>query len=90
MSITFDLPADVVKDLEQQLGDLNKAARDAFIIDSYRTGRLSLGAVASLLSLETTIQAQAWLAAKSVPINYSIEDLEADRRTLGKLFKGRG
>ncbi len=90
MSITFDLPADVEKDLQQQLGDLNKAAREAFIIENYRTGNLSLGAVASLLGLETTIQAQAWLTAKAVPVNYSIDDLEADRRTLGKLFKGQG
>jgi len=86
MSITFDLPADVEQDLPPQLGDLSKAAREAFIIENYRGGRISLGSVAELLGLDTSIQAQQWLGDRLVPLNYSFDDLTADRRTLDKVL----
>lgn len=86
MSITFDLPADIEKDLQRQLGDLSKAAREAFIVENYRSGRISLGSVADLLGLETSIQAQQWLGIRGVALNYSFDDLADDRRTLGRVL----
>lgn len=87
MSIGSDHPADLGRDLRRQVGDLSTTAREAFIVENYRCGRISLGYVAELLGLETTIQAQRWLADRSVPLNYSIEDLESDRRTLADLCR---
>lgn len=52
------------------------------IIDGYRSGTLLAGEVAALLGLDTSIAAQGWLAKRSTPLNYSVEDLEADRATL--------
>lgn len=86
MAVTFDLPADVEQDLRQEWQDLDQAAKEAFVIYGYNTGRLSLGYVAHILGLDTTLQAQQWLADRGVPLNYSVEDLEADRRTLAERF----
>lgn len=86
MTISFDLPKDVENDLRKEYGDLSAAAKEALIIDAYRTGRLSLGHVAEVVGLPTSILAQRWLSDRGVPLNYSLGDLESDRRTLGKLF----
>jgi hypothetical protein len=47
---------------------------------------LSAGELAELLGLASSIQAVRWLGARGVPINYSMEDLEADRRVLASDF----
>jgi predicted HTH domain antitoxin len=65
-------------------------ACETLVVEDYRKGHLSLGAVALLLNLETTIQTGAWLANRFVPVNYSIEDLDADCCTLDKLLEGDG
>jgi predicted HTH domain antitoxin len=66
--------------------DLKQAAIEALAIEGYRCARLSAGEVAKVLGLPTSIAAQSWLAQRGIPLNYSIEDLEADRATLAKLF----
>jgi predicted HTH domain antitoxin len=86
MPITFTLPADIERNLRQEWTDLDQAAKEAFVIHGYNTGKLSLGYVAQILGLDTSIQAQEWLARQGVPLNYSSEDLEADRQTLARLF----
>lgn len=81
------LPDQAEQTLKRAFGpDLDKAALEALAIEGYRTGRLTMGEVARVLGLDTSIEAQAWLARHSIPLNYSIEDLEADRASLGKLF----
>ncbi len=87
MTVSFSLPGDLESALVGEFGDLGVAAREAFVAEGYRRGRLSLGFVARILGLATSLQAQEWLAQRGVPLNYDIDDLEADRRTLGRLFK---
>ncbi|MBI4578318.1 MAG: UPF0175 family protein [Planctomycetes bacterium] len=86
MAVTFELPAGVEQDLRQEWQNLDQAAKEAFVIYGYNAGRLSLGYVAHILGLDTTLQAQEWLAQRGVPLNYSLADLESDRRTLARLF----
>lgn len=84
MSITFELPQDIEKHLREQFGDVSQAAKDAFLIQSYREARLSVGQIARILG-KGVVETQAWLSARGAPLNYSIEDLEADRETLARL-----
>jgi len=86
MAITFELPADVERELQRQVGDLGRAAKEAFIIENYRAGLLSIGDVAELLGFETRFEAEQWLGRRGVRMNYSVEDLEADRRTLDRVL----
>ena len=86
MQIAFDIPDSLAEDLKAEFHvPLQAAAREAFAIEGYREGRLSLGDVAVILGLETRIEAQAWLAGRKVPLNYDLAALEADRVTLREL-----
>jgi predicted HTH domain antitoxin len=80
MAITFELPGLEAVLREQYGGDLNQAARDALLIDAYRSGRLSIGRLAATLGL-TTIQTVQWLDGHGVGPNYSPADFESDRRS---------
>lgn len=59
---------------------------EAYAIEMYRQLKMSLGAIAELLDLSID-QANAFLKQHGVPLNYSLEDLENDRRTLELFLK---
>lgn len=81
------LSNDVEQTLTRAFGtDLGRAALEALAIEGYRSARLSVGEVARILGLETSLEAQSWLSRRGVALNYSLEDLEADRATMAKLF----
>ena len=86
MAISFNLPSDLEENLAARLGDLGQAAKEAFIIEGYRSGRFGTSMVRRLLGLETRWEAEQWLSGHDVPINYTPEDLQADRRTLNRLL----
>lgn len=87
MNLTIDIPEGEVEQFLKAFGpDLSEAAREALLIHGYRTGRISLGFVASVLGLPTRHEAQQWLADRKVPMNYDLEELQSDRETLRKHF----
>ncbi|RJP37984.1 MAG: UPF0175 family protein [Phycisphaerales bacterium] len=81
------LPSTCEETLKRAFGaDLDQAALEALAIEGYRTAKLTAGEVARILGLDTSIAAQEWLAQRGIPLNYALEDLEADRHTLARLF----
>ena len=82
MGITFELPGNIEQDLEREVGNLSEAAKEAFLIENYRRGRLSVGDIATILGVETRHEAERWLGQRGVRLNYDLETLEADRKTL--------
>ncbi|MFZ4574194.1 MAG: UPF0175 family protein [Phycisphaerales bacterium] len=87
MAISINMPKDDEQALRAAWGDgLDRAAREGLLIESYRAGKISLGYLAELLGLETSIEAQGWLSKRGIHLNYSLEDLEADRKSLATLF----
>lgn len=86
MHLSIDIPKPLEDVLRAEWGDLDLAAKESLIIESYRTGKLSIGQVATVLGFETRYQAEQWLGQHGVNWNYALEDLRADRETLGKLF----
>ena len=87
MSISFELP-ELEDALRADYGDLNAAARDALLIDAYRTGRLSVGRLAEVRggSVSSVI---AWLGDHGVGPNYSAEDFAADHEALRSVLGSR-
>ncbi len=83
MSITIDLPPDLEASLRERYGDPQRAARDALLVELYRTGSISIGRLATLLGLGT-IAAQDWLADRGIGPNYDYEDFLADRAAFAK------
>ncbi len=85
MQIDLDIPTKLENALREEWGDLSLAAKEALAIESYRTGRISIGFLAEMLGMGV-IEADEWLAKRGVPLNCSQDDLEADRRDLSALF----
>lgn len=84
MAITVELPTEEEENFRLALGnDLGQAARETMLIEAYRRRRISAGKLGELLGLETSHEADEWLAQRGVPSNYSPADYEADSRTLG-------
>lgn len=86
MPISFEIPAELEVGLAAQLGDLNRAAKEAFAIESYRSGKISVGVVARLLGLGSRWEAQRWLKDRDVPMPLTNDDLEADRQVLDQIL----
>lgn len=86
MPISFDLPSEIEQQLRRDLQDLAQAAKEDFVIARYRDGKLSIGQLARILGFDTRFQAEEWLGKQGVTMNYSLEDLEADRKTLAGLL----
>ncbi|MEW6747251.1 MAG: UPF0175 family protein [Planctomycetota bacterium] len=73
MSISFELPKIFEDELRGRWGNLDEAARDALLIESYRQGMLSLGELSDLVGLGSRFDAEAWLRKRGVFWNYDIE-----------------
>jgi predicted HTH domain antitoxin len=61
-----------------------RLAEDA-AIEGYRSGRLSHRQVGEMLGLDYW-QTERFLAERKVAINYSVDDLQADRATLDEIL----
>ena len=87
MHVIIDISGLAEEQLRKAFGpDLDEAARDALLINGYRNGRLSLGFLAEVLGLPTRLEVQEWLAARNVPLNYDVDELEADRAAVRERF----
>lgn len=69
MSVSFDLPESIERQLREELGDLDAAAKEATLVELYRQGKLSHGKFAEGLGV-SRYQADAVLKRYGV-----IEDL---------------
>ena len=85
MTVSFDIPKATEEALRAEWGDLERAAREALLVESYRAGKISIGLLAETLGVGV-VEADRWLAERGVSLNYSFQDLVADRKSLGELF----
>jgi predicted HTH domain antitoxin len=82
MTLSIDIPKDIEDALRAEWGgNLEQAAKESLFIESYRTGKITVGTLARLLGV-TRWEAESWLGRRGVKWNYDLEDLEADRQTL--------
>lgn len=50
-SIRFDIPRELEERLKRECGDLDRAAKEAFLVDLYRLGKLTHHQLATTLGL---------------------------------------
>lgn len=84
MEITISLPEDVAKVFLADGESLEREVLEAAAIEGYRAGKLSHAQVGRMLDIGR-FEVDAFLKRHNVPLNYTIEDLQADRETLDKL-----
>jgi len=91
MTISINISGEAEKALREAWGPgLDRAALEALVIEGYRTGKHGTEAVRTILGLDSRWDAERWLGQRGVYLNYSMDDLEDDRRTLGRLFGKTG
>ena len=87
MHVELNIPAEAEDQLRRTLGsDLSEIVTESLLINGYSTGRVSLGLLAAALRLPTSLAALQWLADRKVPLNYDVDELEADRAALRERF----
>jgi predicted HTH domain antitoxin len=86
MTISFEIPGGLERDLSLAPSALSAAAKEGFLIHLYRSGLLSIGQIAQALGLETRHQAEVWLGERGVEWNYGVDELDLDRRTLDEFL----
>ena len=81
MPVSIDISQDAERTLRAEWGgNLEQAAKEALLIESYRTGKITVGFLAQILGLSRW-EAESWLGSRGINWNYDLSDLEADRRT---------
>lgn len=76
MSVTIDLPREAERTFRDAWGDhLGQKAFEALVIQGYREKILSVGRIAELMGLGTSLQAESWLAEQRVERNLDEADI---------------
>ncbi len=86
LTVTLHLPADVEKELRAEMADLDADVCKAYALELFRRGKLSHYELSQVLGIDRC-ETDAYLKRhKVLEGSLTMEDLEADRRTLGRLF----
>jgi len=79
MTVTLTLPTQAGRSFREAWGDrLDQKAFEALVIQGYRERMFSVGRVAELVGLNTSIQAEQWLADRRVERNCDPVDFLED------------
>jgi len=85
MEVTINLPEDVAQSFLKNGESIEREVLEATALEGYREGKLSHAQVGRMLGL-SRFETDDFLKAHNVPPDYTIEDLEQDRRNLDKIL----
>jgi predicted HTH domain antitoxin len=86
MSVVIDITPETERLLTAEWGDINKAAREALIIESYRQGKLSLGQCTEILGL-SVFETETFFRSRGIDLFLTAEDINRDRACLERILK---
>ena len=86
MVVLIEMSAEAEKVLKAEWGDLNRAAREALAIESYRQGKLSIGQCGEVLGLSLA-ETEAFLRSRGVDLGLTVHDLQHDEECLKGLLR---
>jgi hypothetical protein len=85
MTVTVEIPDDLGKRLAADSNDLSRRALEALALEEFRRDRLTKPELRRMLGLETREALDGFLKAHNILIEYSVEDLEQERRNLRRI-----
>lgn len=85
MTVTIEIPDQLVEALAPGGGDLSRAVIEAMVLEGYRADRLSEYEVQQLLGFESRLDVHGFLKEHGVYLNYGMEDLEHDIREADRM-----
>ena len=80
MTLTLDLPDELISFLASYGPTPERGALAAIALNLYRERKVSTGQLRRVLGFHTRIQVHAFLKEHGVPLQYDMEDLEHDRQ----------
>jgi len=86
MTITLNLPDDIVRHLASHGEDPARSALEALALEGYRSRTLTEEQIRRILGYETRIEVHGFLKQHGVHLNYTTGDFQAD---LAKPLKSR-
>jgi len=84
-TVNVKLPADLVSAAKLDLGNISQEAAKLIALELFREGTVSLGRAAELCATPLAAFMDFAAAHGVPPLNYDVEQLAEDRRTLAKL-----
>jgi len=88
MSLSISIPDDVAAMLGSSPQEREQRAREAIALELYRQGKISLRVMGEVAGVGSDYwAAENFRVQHKAPLNYSVEDLEADRETAERLLK---
>ncbi len=85
MSVTIELPEEIEQQLETEWGNLPRRALEALAVEGYRSGALSAGQVAEMLTLSVW-ETEKFLKEHEAYLHYSEEDFQRDIETQERIL----
>ncbi len=80
MEITISIPDKFLKDLPEQQ-EISRQILEAYAVENYRLEKMSFGQISEMLGFSVD-ETNAFLKKHRVPLNYDLEDLEEDRKSI--------
>ena len=85
MELTVYIPDVLAERLKATGEDLSRRALEALAIEEYKLGHLTMGELGLLLGFETRTALDHFLKEHGVMLDYTLDDLEHERRDLKRL-----
>ena len=85
MNLTVHIPDDLASRLSAEGGDLSRRALEAFALEEFKSGHLTTPELRQLLGYETRAALDGFLKSHGVFEEYTLDDLEQERRDLRRL-----
>jgi hypothetical protein len=85
MNIVLRIPDEIATRLGGTSIDLERQALEAFVLESYRAGRMTLADLREALGFEVLNEVDGFLKAHGVYESYDLADLERERGILDEL-----
>jgi hypothetical protein len=89
MKVTLEVPESLAERLRGPRGSLSRAALEALAVEAYRLRRISSFELCDLLEIQSRAEMDHFLKAHGVPLDYTIEDFEAESGTSSRLREKR-
>lgn len=86
MPVSIELPENLELKLRGETEDLELFAKEAFAIEAFRAGKLSLGQFSELLGI-SHYEADGILKARGIELEQSDDELESERAALRNLLR---
>lgn len=85
MKVSLEAPESFAERLSGSAGSLSRAALEALAVEAYRLHRISGFELCELLEIRSRIEMDRFLKGHEVPLDYTIDDFEAESRTSSRL-----